>query len=59
MTITRGPFRQDFLREEVLADLFEATAARQPAHVALICGDLQLSYRDLDERASLLQGRVQ
>ena len=54
MTITRGPFRQDFLREEVLADLFEATAARQPAHAALICGDLQLSYRDLDERASLM-----
>ncbi|MBS7777214.1 amino acid adenylation domain-containing protein [Acidovorax sp. CCYZU-2555] len=54
MTITRGPFRQDFLRKEVLADLFEATAARQPAHAALICGDLQLSYRDLDERASLM-----
>ncbi|MEG1766977.1 MAG: amino acid adenylation domain-containing protein [Comamonas sp.] len=54
MTITRGPFRQDFLREEVLADLFEATAARQPAHAALICGDLQMSYRDLDERASLM-----
>ncbi|WP_349630246.1 Pls/PosA family non-ribosomal peptide synthetase [Acidovorax sp. CCYZU-2555] len=38
----------------MLADLFEATAARQPAHAALICGDLQLSYRDLDERASLM-----
>ncbi|MEG2878815.1 MAG: amino acid adenylation domain-containing protein [Comamonas sp.] len=54
MTITRGPFRQDFLRDEVLADLFEATAARQPGHAALVFADRQLSYRELDEHADLM-----
>ena len=54
MTISRGLFRPDFLRNEVLADLFEATVARRPEHAALIFGELQLSYRDLDERANLM-----
>ncbi|MCT9810961.1 amino acid adenylation domain-containing protein [Acidovorax sp. Be4] len=52
MTISRGPSRPGFLRNEVLADLFEATAARQPEHAALVFGELRLSYRDLDERAN-------
>jgi len=38
----------------VLADLFEATLARQPEHVALIFEELWLSYRELDERANLM-----
>ena len=52
--IIRGSSRPDILREEVLADLFEATAARQPDHAALIFGDIRISYGELDERASLM-----
>ena len=52
--IIRGSSRPDILREEVLADLFEATAARQPDHTALIFGDIRISYGELDERASLM-----
>lgn len=50
----RGDERPDLLRSEVLADLFEASAARQPERTALVFGTLSLSYRELDERASLM-----
>lgn len=52
--ILRGSSRPELLRDEVLADLFEATVARQPEQTALICGSLSLSYRELDERACLM-----
>jgi hypothetical protein len=32
----RGPERPDMIRDEVLADIFEATARRTPAQVALV-----------------------
>ena len=52
--ILRGASRPDFLLDEVLADVFEATASRQPEKAALIFGTLQLTYRDLDEAANLM-----
>src|SRR5512135_473183 len=52
--ILRGASRPDFLLDEVLADVFEATVSRQPEKTALIFGTLQLTYRDLDEAASLM-----
>ena len=52
--ILRGPSRPDFLLDEVLADVFEATVSRQPERTALISGALRLSYRDLDARADLM-----
>jgi len=52
--ILLGSSRPDFLLDEVLADIFEATVARQPEHIALIFDTIQLSYRDLDERANLM-----
>jgi non-ribosomal peptide synthetase-like protein len=51
--ILRGPVRPDLLREEILADLFEATAAARPEHSALICGEQRLSYAGLNARADL------
>jgi 3-oxocholest-4-en-26-oate---CoA ligase len=37
-----------------LADLFEIMAAVVPDRLALVAGDVRLTYRDLDERASRL-----
>src|SRR5438132_11888485 len=37
-----------------LADLFEAVADAVPERGALVCGDLRLTYAELDERATRL-----
>ncbi|WP_286164218.1 Pls/PosA family non-ribosomal peptide synthetase [Azoarcus sp. DN11] len=52
--ILKGPHSPDLLRDEILADIFEATAALRPDHVALISGTLRVTYRDLNERADLM-----
>lgn len=52
--ILRGASRPDFLLDEGLADVFEATVSRQPEKTALIFGVLKLTYRDLDDRANLM-----
>ena len=49
--ILLGPIRPDLIRPEVLADLLEASAARLPDKTALIFGDRQLSYRELNAQA--------
>lgn len=49
--ILLGPVRTELIRAEVLADLLEATAARVPDKKALIFGDRQLSYRQLNVEA--------
>lgn len=46
-----GPHRPDLLRDEILADLLEATARHRPDHPALVFGDQRLSYLELDRRA--------
>jgi non-ribosomal peptide synthetase-like protein len=53
-----GPSRPDLLRDEVLADLFEATAARRPEHPALVFGDRTLCYREVDALANLAAARL-
>ena len=49
--ILLGPVRPELIRAEVLADLLEATVARIPDKIALIFGEQQLSYRELNARA--------
>ena len=46
-----GPSRPELMRLEVLADLLESTASRSPDKTALIFGDRQLSYRELNDQA--------
>ncbi|MET9490260.1 amino acid adenylation domain-containing protein [Nocardia sp. NPDC006630] len=41
-----------------LAELMAAAVAANPSGVAVVCGDQQLTYRELDERASLLAERL-
>ncbi len=46
--------RRDFEGSESLTDLFTAQAELRGEAVALVCGDEQLSYRELNERANQL-----
>lgn len=50
--ILRGSSCPDLLRHEILADLFEATAARCPEKTAFMAGAQTLSYGELDARAN-------
>ena len=60
--VLRGPERPDLLRLEVLADIFEATAAAHPEQIVLIEGQgdqlRQRSYAQLDAEASLAAHRL-
>ncbi|WP_116866130.1 Pls/PosA family non-ribosomal peptide synthetase [Pseudomonas syringae] len=51
LDVIYGPIQHELLREEVLADLLEASARRNPQHVALIFGERQISYGELDRQA--------
>ncbi|MEO8278282.1 MAG: Pls/PosA family non-ribosomal peptide synthetase [Ideonella sp.] len=56
--ILRGPQQPALLREEILADLFEHTAAQQPEQLALIFDDRQLRYGELDALADVAAHRL-
>ena len=58
LPILHGPDRPELLRGEVLADLFEATAARLPHKTALIAGGEHLSYGALNAAADLAAHRL-
>lgn len=53
-----GPERPDLLREEVLADLLEDTAARFPNKTALVFGDASLTYAGLNAAANRVAARL-
>jgi len=53
-----GPHQPELLRDEILADLLEASARRAPDQPALVTGTRSLSYRELDEQASLAASRL-
>jgi non-ribosomal peptide synthetase component F len=44
--------------EATLAELFEQQAARTPGALAVACGDVALSYAELNERAGRLAGHL-
>lgn len=50
----RGLTRPDFLRDEVLSEIFEATVRSSPDRLAVIDGEIQLTYRMLHERAAAM-----
>ena len=56
--ILYGAFRSDLLRDEILAELLEASALRAPDQTALICGQRRLSYRELNLQADLVASRL-
>jgi len=53
-----GPHQPELLRDEILADLLEASARRAPDQLALVAGERRLTYRELDEQASLAASRL-
>jgi non-ribosomal peptide synthetase-like protein len=53
-----GKPQGELLREEILADLLEASAARNPDQIALIFGERKLSYRELNAQADLVASRL-
>ena len=48
MSILIGPVRPDLLKEETLADMFRASAHEYPTKVALIFGEMSLTYQQMD-----------
>src|SRR5215218_9210981 len=57
-SLLTGPHRPDFIRDEILADLLEATAERMPDQAALVDGMRSLSYAELNDAASLAASRL-
>ncbi len=45
-------------REQTVVELFEAQAAARPADPAVVCGQVRLSYADLEARANRLAHRL-
>ncbi len=56
--ILHGPDRPDLLRGEILADIFEATAARVPDKTALVFGPRHVTYAELDAAADRVAHRL-
>ncbi|GAA5176160.1 non-ribosomal peptide synthetase [Niveibacterium umoris] len=56
--ILQGPLRPELIRDEILADLFEASARRAPDQIALIHGERSLSYAELDALADRAASRL-
>ena len=48
-SVLRGPVLKEFLKEEVLADIFRATAARSPLATAIIDQSRKISYAEANE----------
>uniref|UniRef100_Q47JP8 Amino acid adenylation n=1 Tax=Dechloromonas aromatica (strain RCB) TaxID=159087 RepID=Q47JP8_DECAR len=53
-----GPESPELIRQEILADLFEATAARTPENIALIFAERELSYGELNAAADRVASRL-
>ncbi len=44
----------DFPKDKTIVDFFEAQVQRTPENVALVCGEVEVTYRDLNSRANRL-----
>jgi non-ribosomal peptide synthetase-like protein len=52
--MVRGPVRPEFIRDELLDDLFSATVAATPYALCMIEGEQRLTYVEVDHRAAAL-----
>lgn len=51
-SVIRGEQRPEFIRNEVLSDILDATAAQYPEHVALIDQERNVTYAQLCKQAN-------
>ena len=49
LSILKGAFRPEFLKEETLVDLFQASVQNHPQKTALVFANKQLTYFELDQ----------
>ncbi|MGS0740249.1 Pls/PosA family non-ribosomal peptide synthetase [Glaciimonas sp. GG7] len=56
--ILLGLQQPELIRNEILADLFEATAARTPDQIALMFGERSVTYRELNQAADRAASRL-
>ena len=54
MSTKSNPAQVDYPKNKTVHQLFEEQAARAPGRVALVCGNLRLTYGELDSRANQL-----
>ena len=52
--VLRGAHRPDLLREELLSEIFEASAKLKPDALCLIAGAQRFTYAQVDERANAI-----
>src|SRR4051812_10693584 len=52
--VLRGPVMPDLIRDELLSEIFGATAARQPQARCMVEGDRVFTYQQVDEQATAL-----
>jgi non-ribosomal peptide synthetase component F len=52
--VLRGPARPDLIRDELLCEIFAATAANHPSAIAMITVEGKLSYAEVDAKAEAL-----
>lgn len=51
--------RTNYPRDRAIHELFEEQARRNPCGIALVCGDMHVSYDELNRRANLLARALQ
>jgi non-ribosomal peptide synthetase-like protein len=49
--VLRGPARPDLIRDELLCEIFAATAASRPSAIAMITAEGNLTYAEVDAKA--------
>ncbi len=54
LSVAFGDHRPDLIRDEVLADMFNASVSRWPERTAIICGDTRWTFRALDAWATAI-----
>ncbi|MGB8898797.1 MAG: Pls/PosA family non-ribosomal peptide synthetase [Methylocella sp.] len=52
--VLRGPARPDLIRDELLCEIFAATAASRPSAIAMITPEGKLTYAEVDAKAEAL-----
>ncbi len=50
--VLRGPARPDLIRDEILAEIFAASAAAHADDICMIAGDRRISYAEVDALAT-------